>query len=440
MAEEFDIKKTLEDQATSPSLETGEKYTPQDITEKTDEIITQPTALPEVSVTASQVGDPTMVTQPVAGEVSKVEPSLVTGEDLGVLEGAAGKLSEEAQVDISQVQGTVSPESLVQAAQGEVSPESTVQYQMGELMSSIEAGEPLPPWAAPAARAVGAIMAQRGLGASSMASAAMTQAVLESGIPIAQADAQTYAQMDLTNLNNRQQAALQNAATYAAMDKANLDARLQAAVTNAQSFLSIDLQNLTNDQRTRELNYQSKVQAAFSNQAAENAAAQFNAKTQNEVDMFFAELGTQVATANANRAAASEQFNVNQKNAMSQFVENLNNARDQFNSTMKFQIDASNAEWRRAINTQNTAATNEANRMNAQNAFAKSQTAMSNLWQEYRDELAWANTSAENAAARSHEITLYALQQAYTLDILDENLENDIWKRIGDKIVDKVLK
>ena len=92
------------------------------------------------------------------------------------------------------------------------------------------------------------MMQSRGLGASSMASAAMTQAIMEAGIPIAASDAKSYSQIQLTNLNNQQQATLQNAMTYA-MDKANLDARLRTAVNNAQSFLQIDLTNLSNEQK-----------------------------------------------------------------------------------------------------------------------------------------------------------------------------------------------
>ena len=53
---------------------------------------------------------------------------------------------------------------------------------MGQLFSSLEEGKPLPAWAAPAVRNVGAIMAKRGLGASSMAAGAITQAIMESGV------------------------------------------------------------------------------------------------------------------------------------------------------------------------------------------------------------------------------------------------------------------
>ena len=48
-----------------------------------------------------------------------------------------------------------------------------------------------------------------------MAAAAITQAIYESAIPIAAQDAKTYTAVDLQNLNNQQQATLQNAMTYA---------------------------------------------------------------------------------------------------------------------------------------------------------------------------------------------------------------------------------
>ena len=51
-----------------------------------------------------------------------------------------------------------------------------------------------------------------------MAAAAITTALMESGVQIAAQDANKYAAIQLQNLNNKQQSALQNAATFAAMD------------------------------------------------------------------------------------------------------------------------------------------------------------------------------------------------------------------------------
>jgi hypothetical protein len=342
---------------------------------------------------------------------------------------AQGKLSKESIV--GDIQGAVSEQSIAEAAQGEVSKEATVRYQIGELFKSFEEGKPAPPWAAPAVRNVGAMMAQRGLGSSSMAAAAVTQAIMESGIPIAQADAQTYATMDLANLNNRQQTALTNAATYAAMDRANLDARMQAAVTNAQSFLSMDMANLNNSQRTVELNHQAEIQKMFTDQAAENAARQFNAQSQQQVDQFFAEMEVQVANANANRLAAQEQFNVNEANAMTQYEASLNDARERFETQLRVQIDQSNASWRREINTANTALQNEANRINTQNLLNITAQAQANLWQRYRDEAGWLIQMSESATQREHEVGMLAMQIDAKKDAYDIELRNGVAGELG---------
>ena len=391
----------------APSLPTGTEVTAVKQEVQPDEIVTTDVGLSDVSVTADQASMEGL-TIPTPQKTSAAQYEAYTTEGTPEALAAQGKLSKESIV--GDIQGAVSEKSIADAAQGKVSKEATVQYQLGELFKSFEEGKPAPPWAAPAVRNIGAMMAQRGLGASSMAAAAVTQAIMESGIPIAAADAQTYSTMDLTNLNNRQQAALQNAATFAAMDRANLDARMQAAVTNAQSFLTMDMTNLNNTQKTNELNFQAELQQMFTNQAAENAARQFNAQSQAQVDQFYAELEVQVSNANANRVAAQEQFNVNEGNAMKQFEASMNDARQRFEVQMRAQIDQSNAQWRRDTNTANTALINETNRLNAQNLLNLTTAAQNNLWQRYRDESAWLFQMAESATQREHEIGLLAMR------------------------------
>jgi hypothetical protein len=95
----------------------------------------------------------------------------------------------------------------VQAAQAQPTPEATVQGQLTNLMAEFEDGQ-TPAWAAGAMRNATAIMAQRGLGASSMAGQAIIQAAMESALPIAMQDAQTMAQFEMQNLSNRQQRAM----------------------------------------------------------------------------------------------------------------------------------------------------------------------------------------------------------------------------------------
>ena len=382
---------------------------------------------------APETGLDVTIPQAPAAEVGQVAATATTMPGLTELGGmeAAQFTPTQPYVDMTGVEGVASPESMAVAAQAELDPRATVQYQLGELMSSLEEGKPMPAWASPQVRKVNAIMQSRGLGASSMASAAITQSLMESGVQIAAADANKYAAIQLQNLDNRQKAALQNAATVAAMDRANLSARLQGAVTEAQSLLSVDLKNLDNKQKSDTLNYSVLVQGLFKDAAEENARQQFNAKNELQVEEFFAELGSQVETATANRVAAMRQFNVSEANAMAQFNQQVRDSRDKFNANMQFAIDQSNAVWRREINTANTAAQNETNRLNAQTQFNATQTALASMWQAYRDNASWNFTKSENALQRQHQVGLAAMEFSNTLEVYDKKQEDALAMGIG---------
>lgn len=409
------------------ALPEGTTYTPTAKTVEQEELISGPQPLQDQQITAETVADTFDVTPPQKTAAAKYEAQTIEGTPEAIA--AKGTLSSEAV--IGDIQGQVSEQSIAQAATGELDERATVRYQLGELYKSFEEGGEPPAWASPAVRNVTAMMQSRGLGSSSMAAAAMTQAIMEAGIPIAKADADKYQQIQLTNLNNQQQAALQNAMTYAAMDKANLDARMTAAVNNARNFLQMDITNLTNEQKTNEINYQGKLQTLFNNQAADNAAEQFNAKSQNQIDTFFAQLESSVEISNANRNSATAQFNVSQSNAMKQFTASMNDERDKFNSNMALQVEQSNAQWRRDVNTANTAAENEANRINAQNLYNLTNASQAALWQAYRDDVSWALQYAENKEQRQHQYALLALEQSGNMDIYEQKATYDAMTELG---------
>ena len=320
------------------------------------------------------------------------------------------------------------------AATQELDPKATTRYQLAELFKGIEEGGPPPVWAAPAVRKVTAIMQQRGLGSSSMAAAATMQAMMESGIPIAAQDAQKYATIQLQNLNNEQQAALQNAAAVLQMDMANLNNRQQAAVNNAKAFLSMDMANLTNEQQANTLTYQSRAQALLSDAAAKNTAAQFNAKSENDVQEFFTELGVQIESANIQRGIALKQFNSNQKVAIAQFNSQMEVAADQFNANMQLQIDQSNAVWRRNVNTRNNAMENEANRQNALNMLSIQQNSLNQMWQKYRDKAAWVAKISENAKDRAHNAAMQAAAISANADAYDDKYDDFLFITAIDSI------
>ncbi len=172
------------------------------------------------------------------------------------------------------------------AVKGTVRAASTVQGQLENLMNQFNDGTPA--WAAGALRRVTAAMNARGMGGSSMASAAMIQAAMESAIPIAQSDAATFQAMDMENVRNEQAVALANAAAAQNFELANLSNRQATNLQNSMNNSNLQLKNLSNEQE------------------AVLAMAQFKASLQGQE----LSISSNVAIANAARYAAVNDINL----------------------------------------------------------------------------------------------------------------------------------
>ena len=385
----------------------------------------------------------------VTGTLAAATPTAPTAPTIATPTGVAGTqiatptAQAASQFTAAQVAGqtptmTAATGTVTQpmtAAQGTITSDATVKGQLqtlqNEVSTAIASGNPLPVWARGAAKATEAAMANRGLSASSMAAEALAEGIMNSAIPIAKADADSYKQMIFQNLSNNQ----------------------QAAITNAQAYLKMDLANLSNQQQANLQNINIRQSFLLSDQAAANASYQFNAQSQNQVNQFYDKLSTQVADQNAARLDAMNKFAeaeknkvaalnaqntiaVNEANAkreatINQYNATLANQREQFNVTNQKEIDQSNVVWRRAINTANTAAVNAANQTNAQNLLNISNWALSSAWQQWRDEASWVNTSSQNAANRNHNLAMAALERSTVLDLQDKASKDSLYELIG---------
>ena len=332
---------------------------------------------------------------------------------------------------IGDIQEAIPTEELAVAATGELDQRATLQFQLGEITSSIVDGQPLPLWAAPAARNADSIMLQRGLGASSMAASARTQALIEAGLPIASADAEAYGRIQLQNLSHRQATALQNSNNLASLRTQNLNARLSAAVNNAQNFLTVDTANLTNRQASNVLSFQADQQRLFNNQAAENASRQFNATTSNQVEQFFSTLENSVSQANANRFTAIRQFNAGETNAQNQFLENQRLARESFNSQVQSSVRAANSNWFKSIATIENANQMLANSFAAQSTLALSNLEYQSLWQKRRDDASFIFNSVENDLNRNAQVAIAAQNAAISRSAASSQSRSSLLGTIG---------
>ena len=242
--------------------------------------------------------------------------------------------------------------------------------------------------------------------------------------------------MNLNNLSNRQALVIAEASALANMDLSNLNNRQQAAVSNAQSFLQMDMTNLSNQQQTETLKAQQRIQSLFTDQAAENAARQFNATSQNQVDQFFANLNNQVSQFNAAQINAQGQFNAGQANTVERFNAELNNQRDQFNAQNQIAIAQANAQWRRQIATADTAAVNAANQINAQAVLGISEQAYENLWQYFADTMEWAWTTADNEADRQAALAQAMISADAQRDVAKFKADYESSNAVGGFITD----
>ena len=223
--------------------------------------------------------------------------------------------------------------------------------------------------------------------------------------------------VNLQNLNNSQALVMAEAAALSQMDMANLSNRQQAAVMNAQNFMAMDMKNLDNAQQTNMFKAQAIQQSLFTDQAATNAAKQFNATSQMQVDQFFANLQTQTQQFNASQENAQNQFNAGEENAQGRFNSELKNQREQFNAKNRLVIDQNNVQWRREVATANTQAINRANELNAKSVLDMNETAMNNLWQYYSDSMEYAWQSAENERDRGNQLAQIKLQADASLTL-----------------------
>jgi len=365
---------------------------------------------------------------------------------------------------------------------GEVAAAS-VQDELAGLMSQFEGGE-TPAWAAGSMRKASQMLAERGLGASSMAGQAVIQAAMEAALPIAQIDTANKQQMalfkaeqrakflqmdfdqdfqakvinaakvsdianmnftaeqqialensraantmELQNLSNEQALVMAEAAALSQLDTQNLNNRQQAEVQNAQNFLQVDMANLSNEQQTALFKQQSLVSSILSDQAAANAALQFNATSENQTNQFFANLSSSVNQFNAAQMNAMKQFNADEVNSLLEFNSALQNQREMFNAQNYLVVAQANAQWRQNLATINTSAANASNMEYAKNVNNITQAGLDEIWQRERDLLSMAFQSSENTLARNNSIMLQKLANKAAIE--GAELQADIEAEAG---------
>ena len=427
------------DQIQKPKAGEGTTIDPSKIGEKDDQFVGEDkgqieTDKPKVEVTK---GETTTADDPVKVEAETYDPTKVDAAPKA--EAKTTQVTEDMLVKAAQ--GTMSDEEkkayadAAIAGQAQVTKEMTIQGQLENLSAQAEGGQ-IPSYATAAARAALSAMAARGLGASSMASGAVFNAILESQLPIAKADAQTFAQYGLANATNAQQATLAKAAALSSLNMVNLSNRQQAAVENSKRFLQVDLANFEAAQQTELFNTKAQQDFMLSDQAADNAAKQFNATSKMQTDQFMANLANNISQFNTSQTNAMEKFNTGETNAMAKFNQQIEDQREQFNAQNQLVIEQFNKKWKQQIATTDNASQNFANEFNAKALLDISNTAYNNMWSHMSDLMEWAWTSGESGKDRLHELTLAEIDAKLQMELKHLDLSAEASGAIGGFIMD----
>ena len=340
----------------------------------------------------------------------------------------------------------------IQAAETQPSEQATVQGQLASLTSNFDATNP-PAWAAGALRGVQAVMAQRGLGASSIAGQAMVQAAMESALPIASADAQTQASFEAQNLSNRQsramlaaqqratfmgqefdqafQARVQNASRISDIANMNFTAEQQVALENSRTANTMNMANLNNSQAMIIAEASALANMDMSNlsnrqQSAVQNAQNFlqmdmtNLSNQQQTDMFKAQQRVQSLFTDQAAVNASRQFNATSENQVDQFFANLSQQAAQYNASQSNAQAQFNAGQVNTVERFNAELNNQRDQFNANNQLVVAQNNA-----QWRRQIATADTASVN---RANELNATAV-----LDISKQSYDN-LWQMYGDSM------
>lgn len=237
----------------------------------------------------------------------------------------------------------------------------------------------IPPWAQALSRDVAKTMAFSGISGTAQ-TAAMSNAIMEATLGIAEKEATFFQTLTTKNLDNRQEAIINKAAVLAKFEIANLDARQAAAVQNAKAFLEMDLANLTNEQQAEVINTQAMVDAIFNDQSAINAARLFGAEQANDMQKYYDNMNAQIALQNSEQINQLNRFNTGEINDGREFNAKIEQSRQEFYADMQYNLDLANAKWRQTVATKNTEMEFEAATLDVKNTLDLSTEAMTRMW------------------------------------------------------------
>lgn len=347
----------------------------------------------------------------------------ITGAATGVNEDGTKNelglaLNDWASVDLSKVidtsttAGKLLADKLIREGKEFVDAKTSIVWQMKTIAAEFKDanGNPvIPPWAQAVHRDAMRSISFSGISGTA-ATAAMSNAIMESMMGVAEKEADFFRTLTVENLSNKQEALINKAKVLSNLELGNLDARSQAAVQNAKAFLEMDLTNLDNQQQAEILNKQAMIDALFENTKAENAARRFGAETANEMQKFYDELVVNIQRHNSSEINAMKKANMGEINDAAQFNADIKNDREQFYTELQYKIDLANAKWRQTVETEQFRAEVDAYTTDVKNGLDLTSEQQAQLW-DFADnllDLIWKTT--DNDQERELRLLIASMQ------------------------------
>lgn len=336
-------------------------------------------------------------------------------------------LNDAATIKLSNLVDTTTVEGkLIADALGEgnyVDAKASLMFQMEKLSEAFvdSNGNPtIPAFAAKTARAVSKMLGINGMRGGDTASvAAMSNALLEASLPIAEAESKLFQSLTEKNLDNRQQALMQKALVLSKFEEANLTANQEAAINNAKAFLAMDLKNLDNEQQTEMLNISNRVDAIFEDMKATNTQRLFTAEAENDFRKFYDGLQFEADVVVKKALDTIEMFNVGETNDGSEFYQTLDAGFEKFYKEMQFNVDLAVEKWRQSLVLAEAEMDFDAARFDIETSLGFSKEALTQIWDREDAFLDYSWKTTEKYLDRLVE--MYKADRNY--DIQEDRLE-----------------
>jgi len=265
-------------------------------------------------------------------------------------------------------------------------------------------GEPqIPPWAQPQHKSAMRSIAFKGMSGTA-ALRTSSNAIMEATLPIAESEAKFFQSLTTKNLDNRQQAILNKAKTLAAFDTSNLEARSVSAIQNSKNFLQMDLSNMDKLQEAEIINVAERVDALFTDVAAENVARRINIENEIQNRQFYEQLEQDAKKYNASAISSTREANAGRTDAANQFNVQRRMDRDKYEADMARYIDESVARWKQTVHTTNTQRNYEAAAADVSTAINLNAEGMNKLWDRVDKDLDYIYTLTAGETDREFQI------------------------------------